>query len=70
MKNATDAMKESRISDFLASVGVSIAVAIQIVICGFADSNLQSKLVLVFVGYSLMHFNTEGWILRSFVLLH
>lgn len=64
MKHATDAMKESRIPDFLASV-CALTNVIDLV-CFFPIF----KNSLPLFGCSLMHCNTEGWTLRSFVLLH
>lgn len=64
MKNATDAMKEERYADILASVG-----GLTMVNCGSLLHFVCCYLLYCLFG-SLMHCNTEGWSFRNFVQPH
>lgn len=69
MKNATDAMKEARIADFLASVG-ALAIVMDVTVYYTLYFPNSYRNIIFFLFCSLMHCNTEGWILRNFVQLH
>lgn len=70
MKSSTDAMKDSRIPDFLTSVGSFGFWQREITISEFKFVFPHFNCILTcFSTCSLMRFNTEEWILKNSVQL-